>query len=367
MVALPRGRGYHRDMPAKLKSRWILPFVAVVALLALPVAAQATLVYVRNPLHPAVYAAADDGSGAHRLVAGSNPRISPDGQIVALLNQGKGRRAQSELILAPANGSAPASRLATGWREPSVFAWSPDSASIAAVLGPELGPKRLVLIDVVTGAQRTIARGFFSGASFDPQGSALVYGRTASESFPPRSDLYSFEIPIPGAIYVRAPRPYRLTTDHRSTNPLWGPNGKIVFVKQLGAKQRKYGPKNELFLMSPSGSQAKRLTHTKVDPLLQGLYPTEWSANGKRLLAEFEGQDTSYAVTVNPRTGAQRPLDKAGEQGFVGTALSADGKTVLGFTGGFEPGPNHNVATVPYVGGKRKVLVHDAFEPDWSR
>ena len=149
--------------------------------------------------------------------------------------------------------------------------------------------------------------------------------------------------------------------------PLWGPSGKIVFVKLLGAKQRKYGPKNELYLMSPSGSQVKRLTHTKVDSLLQGLYPTEWSANGKRLLAEFEGQDTSYAVTVNPRTGAQRPLDKAGEQGFVGTALSADGKTVLGFTGGFEPGPNHNVATVPYAGGKLKVLVHNAFEPDWSR
>ena len=60
-------------------------------------------------------------------------------------------------MLAPANGSAPVSRLATGWREASVFAWSPDSASIAAVLGPELGPKRLVLIDVVTGAQQTIA------------------------------------------------------------------------------------------------------------------------------------------------------------------------------------------------------------------
>lgn len=352
-------------MPAALKSKWILPFVAVVALLALPAAAQATLVYVRNPLHPAVYAAADDGSGAHRLVAGSNPRISPDGQIVALLNQGKGRKARAELILAPANGGAPASRLATGWREPSVFAWSPDSKSVAVVLGPELGPKRLVLIDTVTGAQQTIAHGFFFGVSFAPGGGQLVYARAASERYPPHSDVYRFDVPVGES--VRLAPPVRLTHDHRSLNPLWGPNGKIVFVKQLGAKKRSYGPKNELYLMSPGGGQVKRLTHTKVDPLLQGLFPTAWSDGGGRLLAEFEGQDTSYAVTVNPRTGAQRPLDKAGEQGFVGTALSADGKTVLGFTGGFEPGPNHNVATVPYVGGKRKVLVHDAFEPDWSR
>ena len=69
--------------------------------------------------------------------------------------------------------------------------------------------------------------------------------------------------------------------------------------------------------MNPAGKQVRRLTHTNVDPLLQGLYPTAWSANGKRLLAEFDGQDTTYAVTVNPQTGAQRPLIEATEQGFA--------------------------------------------------
>ncbi len=339
-----------------------------VVLLALPAAAQATLVFTRQPLNPVVWAAGDDGSGAHRLVAGSDPRVSPDGQIVALLHQGKGRNAQPELILAPANGSAPAGRLATGWREPSTFAWSPDSKSAVAVLGPEIGRKRLVLIDTATGAQRTIARGFFSGVSFAPEGGALVYGRAASEGFPPRSDVYMFDIPIPGVVNVQAPQlHHRLTTDHRSGYPLWGPGGTIVFVKQLGARQRRYGPKNELYLMNPEGKAVRRLTHTKVDPLLQGLYPTAWSASGNRLLAEFEGQDTTYAVTVNPRTGAQRALTKEREQGFVGTALSADGSTVLGWLGGFEPGAGHKVVTIPYGGGKPTVLAKNASEPDWSR
>ena len=167
---------------------------------------------------------------------------------------------------------------------------------------------------------------------------------------------------------LRAPSRSRLTHDHRSLDPLWGPNGKIVFVKLLGAKQRKYGPKNELYLMNPNGRAVKRLTHTKVDPLLQGLYPTEWSANGKRLLAEFEGQDTSYAVTVNPKTGAQRPLDEATARRASSAPRSPPtASTVLGYTGGFEPGPAHNVATVPYAGGKPKVLVKNAFEPAWSR
>jgi Tol biopolymer transport system component len=348
------------------RPRWIAA-LAVASLLVLPAAAHATLAFVRSPLKPTVWVAADNGSAQRKIGPGSNPRVSPNGQIIAFLHQGKGRSAQPELMLAPANGSAPVSRLATGWREVFVFAWSPDSGSIAAVLGPELGPKRLVLIDVVTGVQRTIARGFFSGVSFAPEGGQLVYSRAASEHFPPRSDVYRFDIPVPGAINVAAPRPQRLTSDHRSLSPLWGPGGKIVFAKLLGEKQRRFGPKSELFLMNPAGKGVRRLTHTKVDPLLFGLTPTQWSANGNRLLAEFNGQDTSYAVTVNPRTGAQRPVTKAREQGFAGMALSADGKSILGMTGGFEPGPGRKVLSIPYGGGHPTVLAKNASEPDWSR
>ncbi len=350
-------------MAARL--RLIAALASAVALLIAPASSQATLAFTRNPFNPVVFAANDDGSQAHRLGPGSSPRVSPNGQIVALFHQGKGRAAQPELILAPADGSAPLSSLATGWREPFTFAWSPDSASIAAVLGPELGSKRLVVIDVVSGAQRTIARGFFSGVSFAPDGTELVYGRAASESFPPRSDVYRFDIPIGQTL--RAPEPVRLTRDQRSSSPLWGPDETIVFVKHLGEKRRKYGPKNDLFLMGPGGEHVKRLTHTKVGPLLSGLSPTEWSANGQRLLAEFGGQDTTYAVTVNPRTGAERTLTREREVGFVGTALSKDGRTVLGSLGGFEPGPGHKVVSIPYTGGKPTVLANNASEPDWSR
>lgn len=50
----------------------------------------------------------------------------------------------------------------------------------------------------------------------------------------------------PGAVSVAAEKPVRLTSDHRSTYPLWGPQ-KIVFAKDVEAKKRKYGPKNELY------------------------------------------------------------------------------------------------------------------------
>jgi Tol biopolymer transport system component len=212
-----------------------------------------------------------------------------------------------------------------------------------------------------------VARGFFSGFGFSPDSSELVYAKAEKEKYPPRSDVFRLQFVPPGAVSVAAEKPVRLTHDHNSSQPLWGPR-KIVFVKTLQGKKRPYGGKNELYLMSPQGKGVKRLTHTKVDPLLQGLFPTEWSADGSRLLAEFEGQDTSYAVVVNPRTGAQRPVAGTGESGFVGTGLSGDGQLVLGFNGGFDPGlKNHEVQTVPYSGGKPKTLVKEAFEPSWNR
>lgn len=347
-----------------IKLKLLLPVLVLTALLALPAAASATLSYVKNPFKPTVFVANDDGSGAKKVESGHNPKVAPDGESVAYLHEGP--KGKQELKLAPASGGA-GKTLMVNLREAFYVEWSPDSKMIAALRGPELGKRNLVVIDVASGKQSVIASGFFNGFSFSPTGREIVYAVAPSEKFPPRSDVFRIEVPIPGVVNVRAPEPVRLTKDHRSSDPLWGPE-KIVFVKTVDGKKRRYGPKNELYLMNPQGKQVKRLTNTKVPPLLQGLFPTDWSADGNRLLTEFQGQDTSYAVVVNPKTGAQRPVAGTGETGFVGTDLSADGTLVLGFNGGFDPGiRNHKVQTAPYGGGKPKTLVKEAFEPSWSR
>lgn len=362
-------------VPARLKSTLA---IVLAGLVAVPATAQATLAFVRKPLKPVVFAAADDGSRQRRIAPGTEPRVSPDGQTIAYLHTRGGTAYRPELMVVPADGSAPPRRLLADWSQADVFDWSSDSSTIAAVRGPEPGRKRLVLIDVSSGAQRTIARGYFAGVSFAPesgqQGGQLVYARAGRERFPLRADVFRLDLLPPGsesaafdALALRPELPDRITRDHRSLYPLWGPNGRIVYAKQLGAERRRYGPKNELFLMDPGGGRVRRLTHTRVDPLLLGLVPTDWSADGRRLLAEFQGQDTSYAVTVDPRTGAQHPLTRDYERGLVGSALSANGRRVLGYTGGFEPGPDHDVVEVPYGGGKPRVLARNAFQPDWSR
>lgn len=350
-------------MPTLAKPKLLLSALVAVALLAFPAGASATLSYVKNPFNSTVFVANDDGSGARKVETGHNPHVAPNGLSVAYLHEGP--KGAQELKIAAAT-AGPGTTVMANLREAFYVTWSPDSKTIAALRGPELGKRNLVLIDVATSLQSVVASGYFSGFSFSPDGTEIAYSLAGGEKYPPRSDVFRFPVPIPGVVNVRAPQPVRLTSDHRSSDPLWGPQ-KIVFVKTLG-KNRRYGPKNELFLMNPQGKQVKRLTHTKVPALLQGLFPTNWSADGNRLLAEFQGQDTSYAVVVNPKTGKQRPVAGTGETGFVGTALSADGSLVLGFNGGFDPGlKNHKVQTVPYGGGKPKTLVKEAFEPSWNR
>jgi Tol biopolymer transport system component len=349
-------------MPTKKKLPLLL-FTLAIALLGFPAAAQATLAYVKGQFQGTIYAADDNGNSPRVIGTGYDPHVSPDGNWVAYRREVS--KIPQELKLAPSSGG-PGRTLKTNFPEVFDLAWSPDSTHLAAVVGPELGPRRLVLIDLASGTQTFVARGYFGGFSFSPDSSEIAYSVSQSENYPPRSDVFRFPVPIPGVVNVRAPEPVRLTKDRRSSDPLWGPE-KIVFVKTVEGKKRRYGPKNELFLMNPQGKQVKRLTNTKVPPLLQGLFPTDWSADGSRLLAEFEGQDTSYAVVVNPTTGAQRPVAEAGESGFVGTDLSADGTLVLGVNE-FVPGPhNHKVQTVPYGGGKPKTLAKNASEPSWSR
>lgn len=325
-------------------------------LLVLPAAAQANIAFVRasaSGANSTVYTATDSGKGIHKIGAGRNPYISPDGASLAYFHEGPGH--QGELKVVPVDGSG-GETLMSGWQEPFEFAWSPNAEFVLALRGPELGKRKLVLVTVATGSQKVLATGHFYGFSFDPEGKEVVYAKANTEKYPPKSDV--FRVSAAGGKAVA------LTKDHVSEYPLWGPTGKIVFAKLLDASKRQYGPKNELYLMNENGGQVERLTHTKVDPLLQGLFPTAWSGNGKRILAQFGGQDTSYAVGVNAQSGAQKPIIEATEEGLVGSAISFNGQTVFGYEGGFDPGLRHNVVSV--TGGKTKVLVKNGTEPSFS-
>ena len=120
-------------MPSLPKSKLLGALVAATALLALPAAADATLVYVKNPMHPAVFAANDNGGGAFRVGPGSNPKVSPDGDVIAYAREGSGGKRQLMLAAAAGGGSK---AILSNLQDAFYVTFSPDSSLVAAVRGP---------------------------------------------------------------------------------------------------------------------------------------------------------------------------------------------------------------------------------------
>jgi hypothetical protein len=317
-------------------------------LLALPAApAEARLVFVKDPqsASPSVYVADDDGSGARRIGRGSNPVVSPDGRWVAWVAPGS----PEQVMLRRADRRRRARGLSRS-SEVGELRFSPDSTQLGMALR-----NRLTIHHVPTRSSFTAGNGNLRGFSFSPDSTSVVYGSAGrDEDADARVDLYVLE-------FDAGPRT-RITRDRRSLNPLWGPAG-IVHDRQRIREGDV--PAYNLFEVQPDGGSRRRITRLRIPRLVSGLVPVELSARGTRLLAGFVGQDTRAAFAVNPKTGSTRLLGR--RAGFVGFDLSADGRTVLGHSGGPDPGAPHDVVTVPYRGGRAKVLVEDAAFPDWSR
>jgi hypothetical protein len=327
--------------------RLAIPFGVLLAfLLAAP--AHATMVYVKGEgtQRPVVYVAGDDGSQPRRIGVGTMPTISPNGRWVAWVSAEPLER----VLLRRADRSRATRRIA---RASSVtdLRFSPDSTKLGMVL-----TRRLAVHDIAARTTDEAVAGFVRGYSFSPDSGSIVYGSSgSSDAADAESDLYIVE---PGD----GPR-QRVTRDRKSLNPLWGPDG-IIHDRQ---KVRPgMAPSYNLFEVQPDGGSLRRITALRIPNLLSGLVPIELSADGTRLLAEFVGQDTGVGFAVDPRTGNTRSLSRDSETGFVGFDLSGDGRTVLGQTGGPDPAARHNVATMPYRGGKPTVLVRRAAFPDWT-
>jgi hypothetical protein len=332
-----------------LAKRTITTLLGAAMTLVLAAPAHATLVYVKQTTAGQfrVHVADDDGSNPHRLGLGDSPTVSPDGRWVAWISPGDTQK----VMLRLADRSRKARVVAS-----SAFLhdlhFSPNSKSLAFVQS-----KRLLVYDIKARKASKAASGHINGYAFSLDSKSVAFGTSGQDdSFDAPSDLY--RVGIDGGPRVR------ITRDRKSLNPLWGARG-IIHDRQ----HRRAGdaPSYNLFEVQPDGGSLRRITALRIPPLVSGLVPLELSANGKRLLAEFEGQDTSVGFAVNPENGKVRALSRDSENGFVAANLSADGRTVLGHTGGPDPGRAANVVTMPYRGGKAKVLVKHAAFPDWSR
>lgn len=318
--------------------------------------------------HSAIWVARDDGSAARQLVAGRLPwvvsgpaAISPDGRVVVYSMSKLAGQGGFRLMAVAAAGGRP--RVLA----PETFfaAWSPDSRTIAATRSIGFDHEQLVTIDVNGGAVRTLATVPQLGrVAFSPAGDALVYAAGSGLA----SDLYT--VPVGGGSSTR------LTRNGHSGSPAWGRRW-IAFSRwyptmRVGKPSRKV----DLYLIAPTGGRVHRITHLHV----RGISPTAWPVGGHRLLAEIASRKppsathataTDWAATVRIPLNTLREIGKPskanGPFGVVGVAISRDGTTVLGTLRVRDTMGGIDVVTLPFHGGRPRVLARHALDPSWSR
>lgn len=341
------------------------PLVTVVALLLVIAIAERSnagvprrIAYVTgaSASAPEVLIAASDGSHARRLGSGTDPLLAPNGAAVAAASTSSRGPA---LTIYSSSGSVTRRFFDIADATAHAQAWSPDSRYLAVMLSStdpaSDAASGLAVIDAKSGTARVIAHGPIYGASFAPGGSdKLVYASAASNAVRARVNLYVAAADGAGKV--------QMTHDGRSLNPVWGRRAIAFDHERL---RRDAAPAYQVWLMSPGGT-LRQLTGLPVAPLMQGLVPLSFSQDGTRLLAEYEGLDTSQAWTITLSGGLAVRLEVGGH-GVSGAAISQSGATVLIDQGGFLNPPNAGkVASLPFSGGAPKLLITSGSDPSWN-
>jgi hypothetical protein len=306
---------------------------------------------------PSVWVADAGGTNARKLAQGDAPVLSPNGATVAVSDLAASGPA---LSLYPASGGAPVGYFNILHANATALAWSADSRYLAVSLtgnnAPSLAGYGLAIIDTETGTEKTVASGPIYGASFAPGTSdTLVYARASSLSATASSNIYT--------VAADGTQSKQITTDGRSADPVWGTRGIAFDHERL---RKNYAPLDQIWLMQPNGRGRKQITHTKVGLLVVGLVPLAYSAGGTRLVAEFEGEDTSTGYTVSILTGHATQL-KVGNESVTAWGISRDGRSVLIAVGGFEaPESQGKIEEIPFSGGHPTLLIAHGNFPSWN-
>jgi Tol biopolymer transport system component len=304
-----------------------------------------------------VWVADADGSNSRKVASGADGGLSPDGRWLTYSDPDDWRQS---FLRDLENGRT--RDLGLVW----ALAWSADSTELAISNG-----KQLLLLDPKGGQPHELARGKIWSVSFSPNGTAIVF---SNGNIPSEEEKWTDVF----VVRLSDDRVSRLTTDGDSDHPVWGGSW-IAFSRHRCLKE--YGPDYgwiyELYVMRPDGSDVHELTisgetagHGKDDDFLRfGLVPRQFSADGKRLLARVSLElGPEEIVTFAVPNGPGRKITDAKEEGAIWTAdLSPDGNRVLFEDGALDDEQHHSISTMPFEGGKRRLLLSNATQASWAR
>lgn len=232
-------------------------------------------------------------------------------------------------------------------------AWSPDGRHLL-IKGPDDEEEHatLELMNLTTRARRVVAAGVLLGYTFAPGG-----GRFAVSVAPSLDSLpHVFVGNVRGG-------PLRLLSGSTGgISPVWGPQR--IAIDVLRAIKTSGWPTHELWTVSSSGKDWRRIAF--VRPARGGFSwrPVAWSADGRRLLAERWAEFDSVPYALDLGRSQARPL---GQSDFVSSALSKNGRLVLVQLDGLDWQPPGRIEILPFDGGSGAVVARKAGAPSWNR
>jgi GH24 family phage-related lysozyme (muramidase) len=303
-----------------------------------------------------VWTADVDGNSRVDLGPGDSPVMSPSGAFVAA-SLGPGR---TGAVLYSTTGAPPIDVPSVADDAVQPLAFSPDSHYLAMTVSSSLGssPSRLEVFDINTGRVDTVTSGDIKGVSFNPSGGGqLVYGYAANGKQTAPDNLYIW---TPGD-----PKPRPITDDGRSANPVWGAQYIAYdheFEHAVNTPLQEKGaqiwlrPLNEY--RQPVGG-GRQLTHVPVGELQYGLVPTEFSASGGGLLAEYQEESIpeAFIIDVDNRRASRIRVKGQSSTIIFGEGLAADGKSVLLDVPLGPTAYSDSLVSVPVGGDTPQVLV----------
>ena len=264
----------------------------------------------------------------------SDPRLSPDGRMVAFTVTRADRESnsyRSAIWLVPADGSRPPRRLTAGDVRDMAPRWSPDSQQLAFISDRAGAEPQLYVLPLEGGEpQRLSAGGPVTAPAWSPDGNRIAYvsaltGPDAADSRQARQapwritrvgykadgtgwklgkSEHIFVVPADGS------GPPRQVTDGDldHSQPAWSPDGRQIAFTANRDDDSDLSLARDIYLADAEGGHIRRLT--KGDAMYSRL---AWSPDGRSIAAHcYPDIDSAprnqQVVVADPETGEVRSL-----------------------------------------------------------
>jgi Tol biopolymer transport system component len=221
----------------------------------------------------------------------------------------------------------------------SPIVWSPDSSHVLAGAwgGLRLIDRRQGRVRLLAGTGR-----YTEQVSFSPDGRRIAFEREDQTG----GDIF--------VVSTSGGAPRRLTHDHKSYAPLWGPS-RIAYLRGRGFVD------GDIWLIGGDGKHNLRLTTHAA-----GFYPAAWSRSGRRLLGANPAVHNGRLWAIQVPSGAARPVTKWVGDLFA-QGLSRDERHIYAAIGcGGTASSNGFLETIPFSGGPPRVIVRGPCRGSWS-